>query len=220
MLMSELLSNIRRDYSLQPLEIDQIGDQPILFLSAWIQEAIEKGSAEPNAMVLSTLGEGGRISSRVVLIKSISLEGLTFFSNYESRKGRELDVHPQAALLFFWPELERQVRLGGSVAKVSKEESDRYYHSRPLESRIAASLSPQSSVIPDYQWLTDRFRVVAENLKNLEDHAHSIDRPDHWGGYRFYPDYLEFWQGGMHRLHHRIVCTRKGDRWEKVRLAP
>jgi pyridoxamine 5'-phosphate oxidase len=168
-------------------------------------------------MTLATVGEGGRPAARIVLLKGVGEEGFLFFTNYDSRKGRELAVHPYAALLFHWVELERQVRIEGKVSRASAADSDAYFASRPPLSRIGAWASPQSDPIPDRDWLEREFSAVQERYAADPD---SIPRPPHWGGYRLLPSTFEFWQGRRSRLHDRIRYRLEAAHWRIERLAP
>ena len=217
------LGNLRQSYKKASFDIQDALENPIEQFKKWFEEALEAElSAEANAMVLSTVGANNRPSSRVVLLKSID-EGFVFYTNYESRKGEDLTHNPYASLTFFWAELERQVRIEGKVEKVSAEQSNEYFKSRPVGSQIGAIASPQSRVIDTRDELE---RLVKSIEKNYEE-THFIERPKNWGGYRLIPDYMEFWQGRESRLHDRInyllqedVEKRYANPWEIVRLAP
>src|SRR5690606_9437895 len=188
------IANIRRDYTLKSLDLDEVADSPLTQFKMWLDEAIIAKVNEANAMNLATLNLKNRPSSRIVLLKGID-HGFLFFTNYESKKGQELSQTPYAALTFFWPELERQVRIEGSVEKSSPEISDTYFLSRPKGSQIGAWVSPQSRVIPHRTFLEDRMLEMTMKLQNEE-----LTRPEHWGGYKVNPYYVEFWQGRASRL--------------------
>ena len=210
------LASIRKEYSLQSLEINQVAKDPFLQFSQWLKEAVEAEVLEVNAMCLSTVSKDGFPNSRVVLLKELD-EGFVFFTNYESAKGKELESNPKASLTFFWAEIERQVRIVGTVSKVSAEESDAYFLSRPYGSQLGAWASPQSQEIVSRD-------VIETNQKDLERKFTelAIIRPPHWGGYRLVPHRVEFWQGRPSRLHDRI-CYEKVlgySSWKVVRLAP
>ena len=196
-------------------ELTVAADPMVQFLS-WFSDAARSVKTEVNAMCLSTAGANGRPSSRMVLLKAMDGRGFVFFTCYDSRKGREISENPRVAATFFWKELERQVRITGKVKKVSREESREYFASRPPESRISAAISPQSRVIPDRAWLERRQKELLMSL----DQPENIPLPANWGGYRILPDEVEFWQGGEHRLHDRILYKRKGQAWTISRLAP
>ena len=210
-----ILANIRKDYSLKSLEIQDVASDPLQQFRYWMEEAIQAEALEVNAMCLSTISKDGFPNSRIVLLKELD-EGFVFFTNYESSKGKELAASPKASLTFFWPEIERQVRVVGTIGKISEQESDTYFFSRPISSQIGAWASPQSQEIPD--------RTVIENSqKRLEEEfkLNPIQRPAHWGGYRLIPHRIEFWQGRPSRLHDRISYELEGGtNWKKVRLAP
>lgn len=212
------LESIRKDYCQASLDLTDVQPNPKNQLAAWLEQAVAAKCPEPNAMSLSTVSPRGRPTSRVVLIRGIDEEGgLAFFTNYQSAKGQALAANPWASLLFFWPELERQVRIEGRVEKLPAAESDRYYRSRPLGNRLGAWASPQSSVIPSAQWLMNRQANFTQTLG--DDPA----RPEHWGGYRLLPDLYEFWQGRPSRLHDRIryqANQASSSGWSVERLAP
>ena len=209
------LSDLRKSYEQGALEEHQTASEPLRQFEAWMAEALRRGIPEPNAMTLATVGEGGRPSCRPVLIKDVDARGIVWYSNYNSRKGRELAATPYAALQFHWVELERVVRIEGRVEKLPEQESDAYFASRPLNHRIGAWASPQSEVIPG------RTAIVARAAElGLKFGLHP-PRPPHWGGYRLVPDYWEFWQGRTSRLHDRIRYRLAEDgRWVRERLAP
>ena len=210
------ISDIRIDYSLKSLDISDTETSPLEQFKKWFAEAIESKVMEVNAMTLSTLQENGRPNSRVVLLKGVD-SGFLFFTNYKSVKGKELDIHPFVALNFYWAELERQIRVLGKVEKVSKEESDEYFHSRPFSSQIGAWVSPQSERIQSREILSQK----EEEIK-VKYSPETIRRPEHWGGYRVIPDEMEFWQGRPSRLHDRIhyKLDKNTGHWKISRLAP
>lgn len=212
------LSDLRKSYERGELDEHASDADPLRQFQAWLQQAIEAQVPEPNAMTLATVGADGRPSTRIVLIKGCDQQGIVWFTNYQSRKGRELAGQPQAALQFHWVELERVVRIEGHVSKVSDKESDAYYRSRPLDSRIGAWASPQSEVI------TSRAVLVANAARVGAQHLLHPPRPPHWGGYRLLPDRWEFWQGRPSRLHDRLRYRLESEgtatRWVRERLAP
>lgn len=208
------IADIRQNYGKFELVESEAADNPFDQFGLWFGQAVEAGVAEVNAMTLATVGAQGQPSARIVLLKGYDEQGFCFYTNYQSRKGHELEQHPQASLLFFWPALERQVRLEGLVSKVSAEESDTYYNSRPLGSRIGAWVSPQSRPV-SRETLEQRTAELTESLGS------NPSRPPHWGGYRLAPTAIEFWQGRPSRLHDRLLYTRAaGGTWERTRLAP
>lgn len=212
---STLLARLRRNYTGRGLAESDAPDDPMALFSTWLYEAVDAELVEPNAMILATCGPDGRPSARTVLLKNFDAQGLVFFSNYASRKGRELDSNPQASLLFLWKELERQIRVDGTVRKLSATDSDLYFESRPYEARIGALASPQSAPIPSRAVIEEAFaRLMAEHQ------GKPIARPAHWGGYRLKPDSIEFWQGRPNRLHDRLLFSRAGAGWTRQRLAP
>lgn len=209
------LSDLRKSYELGSLEEHEAAGEPLHQFQAWLSEALDRGVPEPNAMTVATVGENGRPSTRVVLIKDCDERGIVWYTNYLSRKGKELAHLPFAALQFHWVEMERVVRIEGAVERVSDQESDEYFASRPLASRIGAWASPQSQVIPGRATI-----VKAAAEYGLKFGLHPA-RPPHWGGYRLKPDYWEFWQGRPSRLHDRISYRLlENGLWEKQRLAP
>ncbi len=209
------LAEIRKDYIKHSLDVMSVGSDPLKFFFSWLDEAINAGVQEPTAMAVSSVAEDGKPSSRVVLLKGIEDDGFKFFTNYNSRKGLEIAGNPNLALLFFWPELERQVRIEGKATRVKKSESDIYFNSRPLESRIGAIISPQSKVIAGRAELEKEYLRIAEKNRIRE-----ITRPDYWGGYVVTPDSIEFWQGRPGRLHDRIRFRKDGNSWIREQLAP
>ncbi|WP_321790677.1 pyridoxamine 5'-phosphate oxidase [Burkholderia pyrrocinia] len=211
------LADLRINYSRASLDEADAAHDPFVQFDRWFKEALAARLPEPNTMTLATVGADGRPSARIVLIKGVDERGFVFFTNYESRKGRDLAAHPQAALLFYWIELERQVRIEGRIEKTSAEESDRYFASRPLGSRIGAWASEQSAVIDSRATLEAREKAVSER------YGDTPPRPPHWGGYRLVPDSIEFWQGRPSRLHDRLLYTRDADTspdWTISRLSP
>jgi pyridoxamine 5'-phosphate oxidase len=210
-----ILANIRKDYSLKSLEIQDVANDPLQQFRHWMEEAIQAEALEVNAMCLSTISKDGFPNSRIVLLKELD-QGFVFFTNYESSKGKELAATPKASLTFFWPEIERQVRVVGTIGKISEKESDTYFFSRPISSQIGAWASPQSQEIPDRTVIEDSQKRLEEEFK-----LNPIQRPAHWGGYRLIPLRIEFWQGRPSRLHDRISYELEGGtNWKKVRLAP
>ena len=216
MALTHNIADIRVNYRKHALTEDSVAGHPIEQFKVWLQEAIEAEAEEPTALVLSTVNTAGRPSARVVLLKGVDGHGFSFYTNYNSRKGQELERHPQAALTFFWPALERQVRIEGIVSKVSPQESDAYFHSRPRGSQIGAWVSPQSQVIPSRSVLEQREKELAEEFARTE----LVPRPEHWGGFQLQPDYVEFWQGRPSRLHDRIAYELENGIWQVKRLAP
>lgn len=213
--MNKDIASIRRDYQLATLDESSTSAHPMSQFEHWWEEAIASNIDEVNAFVLSTIDAHRAPASRVVLLKGYTPEGFIFFTNYESNKGLEMEVHPVVALNFFWKELERQVRISGTVKKIATSESEAYFHSRPVSSQIGAWSSPQSKVIPD--------RTFLENLveTNTQKFASGIvPLPPHWGGYIVHPTQIEFWQGRSSRLHDRIRYTLTNNEWIKERLAP
>jgi pyridoxamine 5'-phosphate oxidase len=207
------LSTPRRDYLGTPLLEDHVGEDPLALFVAWFQAA-ESVEADATAMVLATAGRDGQPSARLVLLKELDVRGLTFFTNYESRKAEELAANDRASLLFYWRSLDRQVRVEGRVARITASESDAYFASRPLQSRWSAYASAQSRPIASRDELEER---VDEVRREFGD---AVPRPESWGGYRLAPHAYEFWQGRPNRLHDRLAYIRDGDSWRRVRLAP
>jgi pyridoxamine 5'-phosphate oxidase len=206
------LHNYRKQYSRDLLDETQVPVDPIVLFQQWFELALKQHAHEANAMVLSTVSEN-RPSARVVLLKEVSEGGFVFFTNYQSKKGIELDTNPFACLTFFWPEFERQIRIEGSAKRVSDEISDNYFNSRPEQSRISAIISPQSQVIAS--------KAILENKKNeFVTKAENLKRPSFWGGYCLFPDAIEFWQGRPDRLHDRVKYVKNGGDWLIQRLAP
>ncbi len=208
------IAQLRKNYTFGQLSETEVPHHPLPLFQLWFDQAVKAQCPEPNSMTLATADQAGNPSARIVLLKGADQSGFTFFTNYESQKGRELTIRPQAALLFHWHELERQVRIKGLVERVSPADSDEYFHSRPAASRIGAWASPQSSAIPNREFLED-----AEKRFKAE-FGDSPPRPEHWGGYCLQPTEIEFWQGRPSRLHDRIHYKLEGSSWKIERLAP
>jgi pyridoxamine 5'-phosphate oxidase len=214
--MNSSIADLRKEYSTQVLLEKDVSPDPVRQFSYWWNQAIESKIEEANAMTLATASIDGVPSARIVLLKSFDEQGFIFFTNYNSFKGMQLEENPKACLVFFWKELERQVRILGLVNRISDEENNAYFGSRPVGSRIGAWTSPQSQVILDRSWLDNRYLEVAEQFKDQ-----NIDRPGHWGGYIVKPVVMEFWQGRPSRLHDRIQYSlEENGTWKIERLAP
>ncbi|HEY1044148.1 MAG TPA: pyridoxamine 5'-phosphate oxidase [Telluria sp.] len=211
----ERVAHMRKDYGQDALSEEEVRDDPIAQFELWFQQALQAEVNEPNAMSVATVGPDGRPSSRIVLVKQFDQRGFTWYTNYASQKGQELCANPHAALLFFWSELERQVRVEGKVERTSPEESDRYFSSRPLKSRLGAIASDQSQPIDSREALERNYEAVAGRF------GEDPPRPEHWGGFRLVPERVEFWQGRSSRFHDRIVYMRQPDgSWTRQRLQP
>ncbi len=209
------IADLRREYASRALGEDQADADPIRQFTTWFDEAASAQILDVNAMTLATTTPDGDPDARIVLLKGFDDDGFVFFTNYESAKGRELAAHPRACLLFFWVELERQVRITGAVTKVSRSESEEYFHSRPFESQVGAWASAQSTTVSDRAVLESRYAELTEQYA-----GQSVPLPAFWGGYRVAPEKVEFWQGRPSRLHDRLLYTRGSDGWTRSRLAP
>jgi pyridoxamine 5'-phosphate oxidase len=210
------IQDLREDYNSGYLELADTAPHPFQQFHHWFQAARESEVREPNAMTLATISATGRPTARIVLLKQLDEQGMVFFTNYDSQKGQDLQLHPQAALVFFWDALQRQVRVEGTVVKISPEESTAYYQSRPKGSQIGAAASPQSAVIPDREVLESAVREL--EARHAADEQ--LPRPENWGGFRLLPDTFEFWQGRSSRLHDRIRYRLVNGEWIRERLAP
>jgi pyridoxamine 5'-phosphate oxidase len=210
-------AKLRAEHQRAALDERDVDRDPLRQFARWFDEAVAAQLPEPNAMTLATVGGDGRPAARIVLLKGADARGFVFFTNYDSRKGRELARDPRAALLLFWVELERQVRIEGVTERVSAPESDAYFASRPRLSRFGAWASPQSATIDGRAVLEERFAQIAARYA---DESAPVPRPPNWGGYRLVPDLFEFWQGRRSRLHDRILYRRAVDAWAIERLAP
>ncbi len=212
--LNEYTKNLRRDFQKTSFDEKDADNNPFKQFENWFAEAVKSEATEPNGMVLSTVTKKGRPSSRIVLLRGLDNHGFNFFTNYNSRKGKELKENPYACLLFFWPELERQIRIEGKIEIAPKEISDEYFALRPRQSRIGACASPQSKVL--------KSRAELEKLVDSINakYSENVPRPKNWGGYTLKANYYEFWQGRQSRLHDRISYTLKNKKWLKQRLAP
>ena len=209
------VASLRQNYTRDGLTESAADPDPFHFFQRWFDEALAAGVTEPNAMTLATVDDDGQPAARIVLLKGLDERGFVFYTNYESRKGRELAAQPRAALVFWWEALERQVRIEGTVEKVTAEESDAYFASRPRGSRLGAWVSDQSRPIADRSVLEEKLGEVEQCYDD-----EPVPRPPHWGGYRVVPTLIEFWQGRPSRLHDRLEYTRAGEGWTRQRLAP
>lgn len=213
--MDHNIANIRHDYQLRGLQEADLDADPLKQFRLWFDDVREAGISEANAMLLSTVHEG-RPSGRIVLLKDLDERGFSFFTNYGSKKGQQMETNPQVALTFFWKELERQVRIEGTITKTSEQESNEYFAVRPRGSQIGAWASPQSEVIPDRAYLEQKTLELEARFE-----GRPVPRPGHWGGYRVVADYIEFWQGRPSRLHDRLAYTKQADgTWKIERLSP
>lgn len=214
--MNQQIASLRQEYTLNGLREATADPNPLVQFRKWFDEALQAHLPEPNAMNISTIGDNNRPSSRIVLLKELDARGFVFYTNYHSRKGRELAVHPFANLTFFWVELERQVRVEGRVEKVSAQESDEYFSIRPRGSQIGAWVSHQSERLPNREILEQKQADYEDRFANQP-----VPRPPHWGGYRLLPDRVEFWQGRPSRLHDRLVYEfAESGEWTLARLSP
>jgi pyridoxamine 5'-phosphate oxidase len=210
------IQSIRNEYSKESLSEKDTDKDPIKQFDKWFTEVLKSEQAEPTAMTLATATTDGRPSARIVLMKGFNGDGFSFYTNYLSRKGKEIAKNPLGALIFFWDTLERQVRVEGTIEKLSREESEKYFHSRPKGSQVGAVVSPQSQEIPDRDGLEKKWQEAEAQYADKE-----VPKPSHWGGYILRPRLIEFWQGRPSRLHDRILYKKVDNKsWKKVRLAP
>lgn len=207
--------NERREYEFTELSRDHLASEPYSQFNTWMDQAFQQKIPDPTAMSLSTVGEDGQPHSRIVLLKENDEKGFVFYTHYDSHKGQQIEANPKAALLFFWPDLDRQIRIEGRLNKIPYAQSDAYFQTRPRDSQIAASSSVQSTVVPGRKTLEQNFSLQETLHENQE-----INCPRHWGGYRLKPVRFEFWQGRANRLHDRFVFQLENGQWEIERLAP
>lgn len=207
------IKDLRIDYRKSELDIQDLSDEPILLFQKWLSEVVNL-SIDANAFVLSTVNPEGIPSSRVLLLKDVSENGFSFFTNYSSRKSKEIENNPNVCMNFFWKNFERQVRVTGIISKLSDQESEEYFNSRPYESKIGAWCSPQSKVIESRDVLENKFEELKKKYPN------EVPRPQNWGGYTISPTQIEFWQGRASRLHDRFLYSKEGENWRIERLAP
>jgi pyridoxamine 5'-phosphate oxidase len=210
------IHHIRKDYSKSTLDTHTVDKDPIAQFEKWFQEALEAGFPEPNALTLSTVSEDGRPSARIVLLKGVEHGKFVFYSNYQSQKGKELEKNPACGLTFFWPELERQVRVDGVATRTDTASSEKYFQSRPRESQVGAWASPQSAIIANREILDERVKKIRKKFDGIK----KLPKPNQWGGFAVDPLRIEFWQGRANRLHDRIVFTKVDEAWQIHRLAP
>lgn len=210
------LQDIRKDYAWGALEEDKVDQDPMVQFSTWYEQYTTFDVPDSTAMIISTVDEHGIPRTRTVLLKEVYDGAFVFYTNYNSQKGKDLLSNPKVSLLFFWPEMERQIRVVGTARKLSKEKSVAYFNKRPFESRVSAIISPQSSVVPNREFLENKF------FQFLQEHPEEgpLDKPDYWGGIAIYPEEMEFWQGRVSRLHDRLRYTKEDQNWKIERLAP
>jgi len=214
--MNPSIADIRKTYAQAQLLESETAADPMEQFGKWWEQAVRAEILEVNAMTLATVNADGMPDARIVLLKGMDGQGFHFYTNYQSRKGQQLEINPRAALVLFWKELERQVRIKGRMERLPDAESDAYFHSRPRESQLGAVSSPQSEIIADRSWLEERYRSVEASFEGKE-----ITRPDHWGGYRLIPESIEFWQGRPGRMHDRLEYKKDpSGSWFRQRLAP
>ena len=214
--MNRDLGEERREYSGERLDESKLPGDPLVLFSAWLEQALDSENPDPTAMTLSTIARKGQPSSRIVLLKKVEKGKLVFYTNYHSRKSREIRAKARVAAHFYWPELERQVNIAGVAKPIEDIDSDHYFKSRPYASNITAWASPQSEVIPNREYLEKEFEKYRKRYSDVKN----VPRPAYWGGYAITPSRIEFWQGGPNRLNDRIEYTKKDERWSSVRLAP
>jgi len=209
------INKLRHDFSKSSLTEKEVNPDAILQFEKWFKEAVDAKVNEPNAMTVSTADEKGKPSARILLLRNFGKNGFVFYTNYNSRKGEEISKNPQCALLFFWPELERQIRIEGVLEKQNSSDSDIYFNTRPRGSKLGAWSSPQSKVVSNREELDKAYEMMSNKFPNEE-----VPRPEFWGGYILKPDTIEFWQGRPSRMHDRILYTNNGKSWKIERLAP
>lgn len=208
------IADIRQEYLLAALDEATVGKDPLAFFKKWFDDAVSSEVGEANAMTLATVDKERQPHARIVLLKGLEQDGFVFYTNYDSDKGHQIADNPRASIVFFWKELERQVRIEGRLEKTSAAESDQYFHSRPKGSQLGAWSSPQSKKIVSRDILEEHFNEFQQKYPD------NVPRPEHWGGYRLMPHKIEFWQGRGNRMHDRIVFEKLGDIWDKYRVAP
>lgn len=213
--LRSFINTLRHDFSKQTLDESDVNKDPVLQFEKWFKEAIDAKVNEPNAMTLATSTSDGKPSARILLLRNFDEKGFVFYSNYTSRKGEEITANPNAALLFFWPELERQVRIEGVLVKQTADESDLYFNSRPRGSKLGAWTSEQSKIVASRKALDDAYEAMSKKYPD-----NNVPRPAYWGGYVLQPTSIEFWQGRPSRLHDRILYSKEKGNWKIERLAP